>query len=110
MKEHFWRIMVALSLSVVVAGTTSTTAWLLDPAVKKIFIENDRTFATLIPILIVLVFAAKGTSLYFARYLIIVLGFRVIEKIQGEMAEHILIDWKLILEIDKIDKTPLPKM
>ena len=90
-REHFWRIMVALSLSVVVAGTTSATAWLLDPAVKKIFIENDKTFATLIPILIVLVFAAKGTSLYFARYLIIVLGFRVIEKIQGEMAEHILI-------------------
>ena len=90
-REHFWRIMVALSLSVVVAGATSATAWLLDPAVKKIFIENDKTFATLIPILIVLVFAAKGTSLYFARYLIIVLGFRVIEKIQGEMAEHILI-------------------
>ncbi len=90
-KKHLWRVFSALILSVIVAGTTSAIAWLLDPAVKKIFIDNDRTYAAVIPILIIIVFAAKGTSLYFARYLIIVLGFRVIEKIQNQMAEHILL-------------------
>ena len=78
-KEHLWRLVLALALSVVVAGTTASIAWLLDPAVKKIFIENDRTFAFVIPIVIIIVFSAKGLSLYFARYLIIVLGFRVIQ-------------------------------
>ena len=90
-KEHMWRVFLAALLSLVVAGTTSAIAWLLDPAVKKIFIENDKTFAILIPISIVLVFTAKGLSLYFARFLIIVLGFRVIEKIQGQMASHVLL-------------------
>ena len=90
-KEHLWRVFIALILSVIVAGTTSAIAWLLDPAVKKIFIDNDRTYAAVIPILIIIVFAAKGTSLYFARYLVIILGFRVIEKIQNQMAEHILL-------------------
>ena len=90
-KEHMWRVFLAAMLSLVVAGTTSAIAWLLDPAVKKIFIENNKTFAILIPISIVLVFTAKGLSLYFARLLIIVLGFRVIEKIQGQMAGHILL-------------------
>ena len=90
-KEHMWRIFSAAILSLVVAGTTSAIAWLLDPAVKKIFIENDRTFAILIPISIIIVFTAKGLSLYFARLLIIVLGYRVIEKLQGQMAGHILL-------------------
>ena len=90
-KEHMWRVFSAAILSLVVAGTTSAIAWLLDPAVKKIFIENDRTFAILIPISIIIVFTAKGLSLYFARLLIIVLGYRVIEKLQVQMAGHILI-------------------
>ena len=97
-KEHMWRVFLAALLSLVVAGTTSAIAWLLDPAVKKIFIENDKTFAILIPISIVLVFTAKGLSLYFARFLIIVLGFRVIEKIQGQMASHVLLSDSQSLE------------
>ena len=83
--------MLALALSSVVAGTTASIAWLLDPAVKKIFIENNRTFAFIIPILIIIVFSTKGLSLYFARYVIIVLGFRVLQKIQSQMSEHILL-------------------
>ena len=97
-KDHLWRVLVALALSLVVAATTSAIAWLLDPAVKKIFIDNDKFYAAVIPILIIVVFSAKGISLYFARYLIIVLGWRVIEKIQGEMAEHILLSDTQTLE------------
>ena len=90
-KKHMWRVFSALLFSAIVAGTTSAIAWLLDPAVKKIFIDNNRTYAVMIPIAIIIVFAAKGVSLYFARYLIIVLGYRVVEEIQGQMAEHVLI-------------------
>ena len=90
-KKHMWSVFSALLFSAIVAGTTSAIAWLLDPAVKKIFIDNNRTYAVMIPIAIIIVFAAKGVSLYFARYLIIVLGYRVVEEIQGQMAEHVLI-------------------
>ena len=57
-KLHTNRILIALFLSIIVAGSTSGIAWLLDPAVKKIFIEQDRTFAWTIPLLIIL--ASKG--------------------------------------------------
>ncbi len=90
-KKHMWRVFSALLFSALVAGTTSAIAWLLDPAVKKIFIDNDKTYAVIIPIAIILVFATKGVSLYLARYLIIVLGYRVVEEIQGQMAKHVLI-------------------
>ena len=90
-KKRLWRVFAALFFSVIIAVTTSAIAWLLDPAVKKIFIDNDRTFALLIPVAIVLVFAAKGASLYWARNLILVLGYRVIAEIQGQMAKHVLL-------------------
>ena len=61
------KIFFALVLSIIVAGTTSSIAWLLDPAVKKIFIEKDNTYAWLIPLLIIITFSLKGLSLYLAR-------------------------------------------
>ena len=49
------------------AGSTSSIAWLLDPAINKIFIEKDQTLLMVIPALIIIVFASKGLSLYLAR-------------------------------------------
>ena len=41
--KHLPRILLALVLSFGVAAGTAAIAWLLDPAVKKIFIEQDKT-------------------------------------------------------------------
>ena len=81
-KRYFKRIIVSLVLSLIVGGSTAATAWLLDPAVKKIFIDQDKTLAWLIPICIVLVFASKGISLYFARINIIKVGNRIAGELQ----------------------------
>ena len=80
-RKHLNKIFIALILSLIVAGSTSGIAWLLDPAVKKIFIEKDKVFAWSIPLLIVLAFTSKGLSLYFARINII----RVGEEVAGEL-------------------------
>ncbi len=90
-KKYLGRIFVALILSVIVAGSTSAIAWLLDPAVKKIFIDQDKTFAIFIPVLVVLAFAGKGISLYFARLIVIVLGNRIKQALQNKMASNILL-------------------
>ena len=76
-KEHLGSIFIALLLSIVVAASTSGIAWLLDPAVKKIFIEQNKVFAWSIPILIVLAFSSKGLCLYLARIKIIRVGEEV---------------------------------
>jgi len=97
-KRHLNRILLALVLSLVVAGSTASTAWLLDPAVKKIFIEQDKTLAWLIPIWIVLAFASKGISLYFARINII----KVSNIIGGELQKRIA-DVMLRADIETLD-------
>ena len=78
------KIILALILSVFVAGSTSATAWLLDPAVKKIFLEQNTTLAWLIPLGIIVAFSTKGMSLYFARSIILKIGF----KISGELQKN----------------------
>ena len=90
-KKHLKRIFVSLILSIVVAGSTSGIAWLLDPAVKKIFIDQDKTLAWLIPIAIIIAFCSKGLSLYFAKINIIRVGEEVAGELQKKIANTILV-------------------
>ena len=90
-KKYLNKIFIALAWSVVVAASTSATAYLLDPAIKKIFIDQDKTYAFLVPILIIVAFTSKGISLYLARSMIIVLGHRIQQKFLNEMTASLLL-------------------
>ena len=90
-KKHLQRIFLALILSLIVAGSTASIAWLLDPAVKKIFIEKNEVFAWTIPILIIVAFSSKGISLYIARINIIRVGEEVAGELQKKIAKNILL-------------------
>ena len=90
-KKHLKKIFLALFLSIIVAGSTAGIAWLLDPAVKKIFVEQNKTFAWLIPLLIVVAFSSKGLSLYLARMNIIRVGQEVAGEIQKKISSNIIL-------------------
>ena len=89
-KKHFYKLIIALLLSLVVAGSTGAIAWLLDPAVKKIFIDQDTTMMLLIPIAIALSFTIKGASLYTARIILIKISNNVVKTMQTQLASCIL--------------------
>ena len=89
-KNHLKTIIFCLMLSIIVAATSATTAWLLDPAVKKIFVEKDQTLAWLIPLAIIVTFASKGLSLYFARLNILKVGNIIAGELQRRIAKTIL--------------------
>ena len=89
-RKHLKRIILALILSVLLALSTSGIAWLLDPAVKKIFIEQNKTLAWLIPLAIMFAFATKGITLYFARMTIIRVAQEICGEIQKKISENIL--------------------
>jgi len=89
-KEHLGKIILALFLSFGVAGGTAAIAWLLDPAVKKIFIDQDKTMMLLIPTAIVLAFSIKGLSLYFSRIALIKVSQEVNRKLGVQMTSGIL--------------------
>ena len=89
-KNHLGKLILALFLSFGVAGGTAAIAWLLDPAVKKIFFEQDKTMMILIPFAIVLAFSVKGISLYFARSTTIKIGHEIVRQLGAEMVGSIL--------------------
>ena len=89
-RKYLKLIFLSLILSILVAGATASTAWLLDPAIKKIFIDKNTTLAYLIPLAIIFSFSIKGLSLYFARISVIKVGSYISGKLQEEIAENIL--------------------
>jgi ATP-binding cassette, subfamily B, bacterial MsbA len=89
-RKHLRKIFLSLILSIIVAGCTAAIAWLLDPAVKKIFIEKNTTLSLIIPIFIVLAFSGKGLSLYIARLTIIKVGAEITGEINKQIAENII--------------------
>ena len=62
-----YKLLLAIFFTLVVAASTASIAWLLDPAIKKLFIEKNQTLLLLIPGFIILAFTSKGVSLYLAR-------------------------------------------
>ena len=89
-KKHLNKIILAVFLSILVATSTTAIAWLLDPAIKKIFIEKDKTFIFLIPMAIIIAFATKGYSLFFARKLMIVTSQELTKDIQVDALKSII--------------------
>ena len=84
-KKHLGKITFALIFSILVAGSTSATAWLLDPAIEKIFLNKDQSLILVIPILIIIAFSTKGVSLYLAKVLMIRTSEEVKKNIQIDM-------------------------
>ena len=89
-KKYFKKLILALLLSLLVAASTGAIAWLLDPAVKKIFVDQDKTMMLLIPIAIALSFSIKGASLYAARTILINISNNVVKTMQTQLASCIL--------------------
>jgi subfamily B ATP-binding cassette protein MsbA len=79
-KKYLDKIILSALLSVLVAGSTSAIAWLLDPAIKKIFIEKDQSLIIVIPLFIIVAFTTKGLSLYYAKATMISVGEEIKKK------------------------------
>ena len=84
------KILLAGFFSIMVAASTSATAWLLDPAIEKIFINKDQTLIILIPLAIIIAFSTKGISLYFAKLLMINVAEEVKKILQTDMLKSFI--------------------
>ncbi len=80
-KKYLNRIIISILFTIILALSTSSIAYLLDPAIKQLFIEQNKSLMLVIPGLIVLAFALKGGSLYLAKVIMI----NVSEQIRKDM-------------------------
>ena len=89
-KKYLNKIILSAFYSILVAGSTSGIAWLLDPAIKKLFIEKDQSLILLIPFLIIIAFTVKGFSLYLAKATMINVGESIKKKLQYDMINNLI--------------------
>ena len=89
-KKFLDKIILSAFFSILVAGSTSAIAWLLDPAIKKLFIEKDQGLIIIIPLMIIVAFSTKGLSLYFAKATMISVGEEIKKKLQYDMVKSLI--------------------
>ncbi len=89
-KKYLDKILLSAFFSILVAGSTSAIAWLLDPAIKKLFIDKDQSLIFIIPLMIIVAFTVKGLSLYFAKTTMIGVGEEVKKKLQLDMTKSLI--------------------
>ncbi len=89
-KKYLNKIILSALFSILVAGSTSAIAWLLDPAIKKLFIEKDQTLIVIIPLMIIAAFTVKGSSLYLAKATMISVGEEIKKKLQVDMIKSLI--------------------
>ena len=89
-RKYLRQIFLAIFFSLLVAGSTSAIAWLLDPAIDKIFIQKDQSLLLLIPFLIVIAFTVKGVSLYLAKIMMINVAEEIKKKLQIDMLNTLI--------------------
>ena len=89
-KRFLGKIIISIFLSMLVAASTSSIAWLLDPAIKKLFIEKDQALILIIPFAIILAFSTKGIALYLAKILMIGVAEDIKKDIQKDMVTSLV--------------------
>ena len=89
-KKYVNKIIASIFLSMIVAAATSSIAWLLDPAIKKIFLEKDQKLIWIIPLAIIIAFSAKGISLYLAKVIMIGVAEDIKKNIQKDMISSLV--------------------
>ncbi len=96
-KKYVNKILLSVFFTILLAGSTSAVAYLLDPAIEKLFINQDKSLLYIIPALIVIAFAIKGVSLYLAKIIMIGVSVEVQKDVQVDMFNSLIIaDTKLV--------------
>ena len=89
-RPHARRLALAGIFMVIVAGTTALTAWLMDPVVNKLFIEQDRSMLMVVSAAVLLTFLIKSLASFAQDTLMAYTGQRIIADTQSRLLGHLL--------------------
>ena len=90
-KPYWIRILIASLCAIGVSGTTAAAAWLVQPALDKIFIQRNVQLLLMIPFVILIIYFIKGICNYYQSYLMRYVGNRVIMDMRNDLYSHIAV-------------------
>ncbi|MBY0355751.1 MAG: ABC transporter ATP-binding protein/permease [Rickettsiales bacterium] len=90
LRMHLRDVWLAVLCMIIVAGTTATMAWLMQPVLDQIFLQKDRTMLTIVPIALVAVCIIGGVANYFQTVLMRKVGQRIVADLQIALFDHMM--------------------
>jgi len=89
-KKHYIKILISITCMVVVAAATATNAWLMQPVLDDIFINKNKDYIIIIPVVIFLIAFVKGIASYFQSVLMSFVGYKIVADLQKHMLTTLL--------------------
>ena len=89
-KKHYLKISISMVCMVIVAGATATNAWLMQPVLDDIFINKNKDYIIIIPVVILLIAFVKGVASYFQSVLMSFVGYKIVADLQRHMLTTLL--------------------
>src|SRR3972149_4171068 len=90
-KPYWIRILIASICAIGVSGTTAAAAWLVQPALDKIFIQRNVQLLLMIPFVILIIYFIQGICNSYQSYLMRYVGNRVIMDMRNNLYSHIAV-------------------
>ena len=87
---HWKTFLITIGLMIVIAGTTSFHAWLIKPALDKVFVQKDQFWLIWIPVIVLLVTVIKGFATYFQLFTLNVLSMRITADLRKRFYAHFI--------------------
>lgn len=89
-REHWALLTAALGCMIINSLSAPAMAWLVKPAVDKIFVNKDTGMLQVVPLVVVLVFVVNGVADYGRAYLINKVGRRIIRRLRNRLYDSLM--------------------
>lgn len=89
-RPYWGRLILAGFCSLAVSASNGAMAWLVKPAVDKVFVSKDFTFLILLSLAVFMVFLGRGMSTFFHSYLMRSVGAKVVRDVRDRLYHHML--------------------
>jgi ATP-binding cassette, subfamily B, bacterial MsbA len=88
-KEHSAKLILATGCSMLIAGATAASAYLIKPAIDDIFFKKDLEMLIVIPVAVIIVYLARGLGMLGQEYLMNYVGKSIVKKLRDNLYGHI---------------------
>ena len=89
MKDQWTRLILAMTCMIVVAATTSATAFIVKPVLDEVFLNKNEFMLKLMPVLIMIIYILRGAGMYGQDFLMHYVGERIIKQLRDSLYDKI---------------------
>lgn len=88
-QDNWGKLFLAMGCMLVVATSTSATAFLVKPVLDDIFFKKDIVMLKVIPLVVILIYFLRGAGYYGQEYLMNYVGESIIRRLRNNLYDRI---------------------